>query len=519
MSFWLALATYLIAVTAVLTLFARGDASSKQDVARLTRGWVFERGPAPREAWSRGFLTWFDAVFAVRKVKLPLVGEVMLPSFLRSVLASIVGLILMALVWAIHKEAISRQLRFGDISGGDLRGDTTLLLLVYGSATILTNWIPDYLSLVQSRWVLGRLEGAKHWLACVGWMLLDAIGTLLIAFLAIYVGMVVTLPIVASYLTIHVGCLTPETFTLQEAWTLFVSGLRFESPPGTLNYDFAGVYIYSTFLTSVWVWLYAISGLIVRQAAALSKAKGATTASARPLLVLGSVAAFGFSLVFWGAFAARTPHYDVVIFAPASHRALAEQLSTKFAEEGIDATVAELPKGQASDMYLRYDPKRVAQKPGDTQLAPEEQRFANATLILVLEPVGPDQREEDIAGAAKLDSAFQFAVEAGRRPYDAMLHVYVPTLPAEHSADPSAMADSTEWRMGIGSGYGWGSYARHVEVAGRSPEAWTALQGSLVSWAQRDGSLLAPSQIRVCRERFQRDGYFDSAAFSNAPHP
>jgi hypothetical protein len=263
----LALVTFLIVALLVYGLFARSERQLDPGTRQQIGDYLRRDRPSIEDerAFTRGFIEWFDHVFAVRTRRLPLLGEVPLPNFWRSVTVTVVSLAFLAIVWLCNKPGMSRALAFA----GELeipKEQAAELLLVYGAATIVSNWIPDYLSLVESRWVLAKLTTASSWLRRIGWLVVDAVATLAISFFAIHLSFVVMLPMVTPEWTIEVGCLTPERYSLATTWELFWSGLRFHSPPGTINYDATGIYIYSTFLTSLWVWIYLGSGLLLRAA-------------------------------------------------------------------------------------------------------------------------------------------------------------------------------------------------------------------------------------------------------------
>jgi hypothetical protein len=261
----LALATFLIVALLLYGWFAGSEHHLEPETRRRIDRYLHTERPTDEDqrGFAHGFLEWFDRAFAVRVRRVPLLGEIPLPSFARSVLVTFMSLAFLALVWLCNKPGVSRALAFPS----DVAIPTEQvwrLLIGYGGATIISNWIPDYLSLIESRLILAKMAAARSWLARLGWLLADAAATLAISFFAIHLAMVVMLPIVTPSWTIEVGCLTPERYSLATTAELFVAGLTFSSPPGTINYDATGIYIYSTYLTSLWVWIYLGSGLLIR---------------------------------------------------------------------------------------------------------------------------------------------------------------------------------------------------------------------------------------------------------------
>jgi hypothetical protein len=171
------------------------------------------------------------------------------------------------------------------------------LLLGYGGATIISNWIPDYLSLIESRLILAKMAAARSWAGRLAWLALDAAATLAISLFAIHLTMVILLPVVTPAWNIEVGCLTPENYSLATTWELFVAGLTFSSPPGTINYDATGIYIYSTFLTSLWVWVYLAAGVLIRSFRVLFGAREIRIAHALRTMAILAIALVG--ALYW----------------------------------------------------------------------------------------------------------------------------------------------------------------------------------------------------------------------------
>lgn len=424
---------YVALAGTLLVLFARGDGAVPPAERARFAGWLARRD----EDWMPGFLAWFDRVFAVRRVDLPIVGAVHLPSFVRSVVASFVALALLAGVWVLRKDTLSRDLRFREWDALPW-SEMGLLLAVYGGATVISNWIPDYLSLVQSRWVMERMARCKHTLGRVGWLFVDAMGTAVVAFGSIYLGMMILLPVASKYLTLEVGCLTPESFDLAEAWRIFVAGLTFETPPGTLNYDAAGIYVYSTFMTSLWVWVTLASGLLLRASAWL---RSAATVSERPLRRVGLVSLVAFTGVFWTAWLGlRGREVDVVVLGTDADEAHTTAVVTALEEEGFTVRRAQ------------------------PQLAFNGTALSGASLVvLAFDGVSLDAfRPDVVARREAVQRSYDRQVTAAQRPAGTMYQSF-------GSAESTARGEATR---------------------------------SVVTWARVAPSLLAPWQLRVCVARF-----------------
>lgn len=252
----------LAVVGFVVSLFVLGDRVLARDRRRELGSWLIDdvRADVRVDALPRAFIEWFDALFRTRTIAIPrwLGGELYLPNFWRSALASFLALVAAFVVWLANKGGLSDP--------PPMEANTALLVIIYGSATVVTNIIPDYLSLAQSRWVLGRMSQTHSLLGKLVWLAVDVIATASIVFCFLWLSGWLLLPLIPEQALHTVGCLSRETFTFSRMLDIAIAGLTFSTPPGTLNYDVSGIYIFSSFFTSFWVWLYLGSGLLVRVA-------------------------------------------------------------------------------------------------------------------------------------------------------------------------------------------------------------------------------------------------------------
>lgn len=397
---WSALGTYLTVVAAVILLFG-GTArltrpEQRQALSRILSG---RSKLGEGEDWAQAFLGWFDRVFAVRMVK---VGrfELPLPSFGRSVLVSFVSLLALAMVWAFNKASVLQILDRGEVTG-HVAEQSLILVAVYGGATVLSNWVPDYLSLIQSRLILGRMAKANGWITRLAWLLLDAVATGLIAFLSIYLVFKVALPFVSPYLDVEIGCFKPGSFHLDDAWDFFIAGVTFQSPPAALNYDFSGVYLYSTYLTSIWLWLYLGSAFIVR-GLRLVKATNASTRS----IWLVTLAAVALTTIGFGLRAASVPrHLDAYIIVDAESEDEVAALVERMEQEGLQVRVDS-----------EYDARAAKRADVVIPVLPSSDFYF----------AEPGTFQPTAAERASLEA--QASVDCGERPDGALLHTTIDAL-------------------------------------------------------------------------------------------
>lgn len=276
----------LAVVGFVVALFFFGDRLLAGERKRELGGWLIGELPAEArvDALPKAFIEWFDQLFRTRSVRV-LGAELKLPSFWRSALASFLALVAASVVWIANKGGFSEP----PTSGTNL----SLLLLLYGGVTVVTNIIPDYLSLVESRFVLGKMSQTRSLLGKLAWLGLDVVATSAIVFCFLWGSVYLLLPLVPENSLYAVGCLTQDTFDLERMIDIAIAGLTFSTPPGTINYDVSGIYIFSSFFTSFWVWLYLGSSLLVRLAQLIPGLRGFLRRACRvqdyPLRVLAVV--------------------------------------------------------------------------------------------------------------------------------------------------------------------------------------------------------------------------------------
>ncbi len=164
--------------------------------------------------WSHHFCNLFDAVFGQRHLSLR--------CFLRSSLASVLAVLLLYVLFAEILGVMSHR-ALGELS--------LWQAIAFGAAI---NVVPDYISLFETRWLLRRFERVKSVLGQVGILFADALLTGAIIWLGINLFQLVR---------------GAEPLTAIEMLALF---------------SVFSVFFYSTFLTSLWAWIYCLSTWIMR---------------------------------------------------------------------------------------------------------------------------------------------------------------------------------------------------------------------------------------------------------------
>ena len=211
-------------------------------------------GAHSEQNWSRSFVTLFDAVFGNRHLSLRCVA--------RSAVASLIAV---AVIWVL----------MGNLGALKLRVRSELSLGGVLVIALAINVLADYLSLLETRFLLGRMHRLRSVVAQVAVLLADLVISAAIIWLAI-----------AAYLTSPLYQGEAESFAeILGVFSIF------------------SVLFYSTFLTSVWTWAYILSTWIMRAFTRLGLADLLDVEN-KPVLVLGGVLAL---VVFVGALVLALP--------------------------------------------------------------------------------------------------------------------------------------------------------------------------------------------------------------------
>jgi hypothetical protein len=206
------------------------------------------------------------------------------------------------------------------LSGAFYPGTSGLMLLVlflYAPALVgslaLVNLLPGSLSILAHRALLQRVSNGQGPPRLGTWLVLASATTGLLAVLACTLGFLVvfvshqihSLQRPATWIIGYVEFVIKDTAgglsALQEAVRLqpiIMPGMAFPS---------FGIWFYAPCFPLVWVWLYLLSGVLIRGVTACGlmrapgRAPGLLDIDARPLHTLGAVAVGVVSVVYWAA--------------------------------------------------------------------------------------------------------------------------------------------------------------------------------------------------------------------------
>ena len=296
-------ASWLSVTGGVWALFDRAESVATEDAKQAIARWLRNLDPAgPLAQWPTTFAAVFDRVFGARHLSWRCFG--------RSCVASVASVAIVTGIWVVVRRAEAVRFITTDLADSLLLGLAVILL------TLVINTLPDYLSLLKTRYVI-RWMTTRPSLGRIGvGLALDGLLTTTLA-----AGVIVG---VASRVSLNVaglpqglaGAATVREFVLKRVLPLTseqgipvimqvdvyfpasqlkaaadqierevpsaskvrppappplaAPGRRRDAPPQFVISGIPwGIFFYSTFFTSVWVWLYAGAGGLLRLAASL----------------------------------------------------------------------------------------------------------------------------------------------------------------------------------------------------------------------------------------------------------
>ena len=293
----------------LLLLFHRGDGWLRENAKTRLCNVLFDG-----RNWEESILTFFDSftdlfdrLFRCKKVFVQSLGvEIAFPTFCRSVVSSSIALIMVFFVWWGHKNFLGGPQFFSTF------GYWTPAFILAGLAI---NLVPDYISLCCTRFLMARVGNTLSHIGKLGWLLIDAVTNLFIMFASysffFLCAASLPLPILAVWIN-------PYSIGVKVIWDAFIAGLTFSNAPCNPSpfWSIGAIYIWSNFLTSVWLWFYILGGIFSKMAIALDWFRRAIAHNTRAREYPVRIAAFGIIvavLFFWGLIQC-IPRYSFDVF-------------------------------------------------------------------------------------------------------------------------------------------------------------------------------------------------------------
>ncbi len=252
-------------------LFSRGETILSHDVkVRMSNSLKGESNMVGQvDTWPQQFRELFDLIFGP--------DHLTWNCFWRSSIASIISILIIFLIWMVS----------GIDSSVIESIDMYFFLIMLLGAAVLLNFLQDYLSLLESRWIIDIMSETKSRLSWFGYILADGFltGLIFIAF--------------AGFLTGGIPSYDPSTKTVTSTNLLNSLYLEWSFP---YIYEVYLILFSSTYFTSLWVWLYALSCFFVRLASLTDRSWNALTyclnIEDKPILSLGTITIVLITLVY-----------------------------------------------------------------------------------------------------------------------------------------------------------------------------------------------------------------------------
>lgn len=225
--FLIYLVSWLAFIGGVWGIFDRAEKKASDDVRNRVSGWIRKLKLPNNQRWPNAFIQIFDSLFGDRHFTAH--------CFFRSSIASMFFTLIFFILWMAIRpnefESLFAQGWFIAIFG------PLLFALIF-------NIIPDYVSLLETRLILKRMA-ETHSLSVIA--LLIVIDAILTTALIVFVFFLIFFVI--------------GDRTLSYIYDELVRAFLLEAEEGFMS---MGIYVYSTYLTSLWLWLYSLSGGLVR---------------------------------------------------------------------------------------------------------------------------------------------------------------------------------------------------------------------------------------------------------------
>ena len=255
--------SWLVISGVLWTLFDKAEAATSSEAKQALTAWLMNVKPSEKLAhWSSTFGEAFDSVFGKRHFHWR--------CFLASTVASYLSAFIVTLLWgALRPHSLASIIEH--------RGIADFAFESFVFATIL-NVIPDYISLLESRFLIQVIARHPSVLRSLSLLALDLVITAAIGF-----------SVVATALYNSGG----------DFDRIIRAGVKLETWGGDPS---PSVFFYSTFFTSIWVWLYVLSGVCVKFWNSISylteMLKFILNIREKPFLSLGIVIILFITLVF-----------------------------------------------------------------------------------------------------------------------------------------------------------------------------------------------------------------------------
>lgn len=256
------LAGWFALICGVKWLFDYAESVISAETRVRVAKWIRSRDPlAVLQAWPATFGEMFDSIFGRRHLSLR--------CFWRSWAASVTSVLIVGVFY------IGRHWEYHQTFVWNLLGSSVWTPIVL--FTIVLNCIPDYVSLLKTRWLMGRMAAATPLPRLARMLVLDLALTACIAVCAVYFANIAMWGLFGPWS----GEELAFAMFLARGWLLSAVTFRSET----------AAWFYATFFTSAWLWVYVVSAFVLRVARLALWIGGTLDIDSKPLAAIGFVAA------------------------------------------------------------------------------------------------------------------------------------------------------------------------------------------------------------------------------------
>jgi hypothetical protein len=239
------------------------------------------------EPWPDTFAQVFDRVFGSKHLSWK--------CFSRSCFASCASLGISLLALSVDDPFLSSFRMFLSRVSPASRESAPATVLIFVGCSLFGNVVPDYLSLLKSRRIL-KLMGGASLLGLIGYLSLDLLLTITLATFSLYtIGYV-------FFLIEYWGVMYEQTHGFVATMFFQVHVLLSDLRDHQNSFrGFWPIWFYPAFFTSVWIWLYAGSGFLLKAARRLDLGFRKLDIEQKPLSSIGLVAGVTVAVLYWSA--------------------------------------------------------------------------------------------------------------------------------------------------------------------------------------------------------------------------
>ena len=240
-------------------LFSKAEDTLKPKVKKDISNWLKNIDPVePVKNWPSQFAAVFDRIFGEKHLTYR--------CFVKSCAisgASVIILLLIQYIWGTGFHSISSGIHF------------KFLHFVWITA-LITNLIPDYLSLFETRYILKKVRDNN--IMVFVYLFTDFMITFLIAAIMIGLSNIMLRAMYSTFISAVINQPTSLTDVVKSSFENYLNlnsydvikyHLTVSREAITFN-NWTGCLFYSTFFTSIWLWIYALSGFTVKLAQKLN---------------------------------------------------------------------------------------------------------------------------------------------------------------------------------------------------------------------------------------------------------